>query len=303
MKSVIKDYKIVDECRRDAMSVALEIQKLIDAHTTSSVERTTLRFMDVDGVDDSGVPLANVLVDRAIKSGYADKGIVRLIAAYYQDEELENINEAVNELLFAQNANFEKLYNTELNKKTLSDFNKFFEEKYNNLKKIKEKKINKKQKQQVKKDVNHLKEKDTQKTVLTNTVNKTKNKKDIKSIKKDKTTSNKKVTKTSSEKKKIHKNKKITKTKNKKQKTKKIVKKKPPFINKYKKMGFEELLLTIKIEWNELKKSGNLKKVSNVLIDKAKQVKNIDMYFFEKDIKKYDKKLYYEIVDNFIDKR
>jgi len=146
MKSVIKDYKIVDECRQDAMFVANEIQKLIDAHTTSSVERTTLRFMDIDGVDETGVPLANVLVDRAIKSGYASKGIIRLIAAYYQDEELDDINEAVNELLFAQNANFEKLYNLELSKQTLLDFNNFFEEKYKKLQKIKEEKTNKKQK-------------------------------------------------------------------------------------------------------------------------------------------------------------
>ncbi|HKQ68560.1 MAG TPA: lysine 5,6-aminomutase subunit alpha, partial [Polyangiaceae bacterium] len=52
-----------------------EVQRFIDTHTTVGVERTTARAYGVDGVDDQGTPLANLLVDRYHQAGLTCRGI------------------------------------------------------------------------------------------------------------------------------------------------------------------------------------------------------------------------------------
>ena len=72
------DQNLVDECRRMAKVIADGIQIHIDENTTVSVERTVLRLMGIDGVDDQEVPLPNVLVDQIHKSNKLARG-----AAYW----------------------------------------------------------------------------------------------------------------------------------------------------------------------------------------------------------------------------
>lgn len=57
------DHCIIDSCRESAQNVARSMQEMIDDNTTVSVERTILRLMGVDGVDDIDRPLPNVVVD------------------------------------------------------------------------------------------------------------------------------------------------------------------------------------------------------------------------------------------------
>lgn len=59
----------IDQCRRLAEKIAEDVQSFINKHTTTSVERTVLRFLGVDGIDDFGVPLPNLIVDDIIKNG------------------------------------------------------------------------------------------------------------------------------------------------------------------------------------------------------------------------------------------
>ena len=46
------DHRLVKEARSHAKSIALDMQNFIDEHTTVSVERTILRLLGIDGVDD-----------------------------------------------------------------------------------------------------------------------------------------------------------------------------------------------------------------------------------------------------------
>lgn len=72
------DQKMVDKCRQAAKVIADGIQIHIDENATVSVERTVLRLMGIDGVDDQEVPLPNVLVDQLYKSNKLTRG-----AAYW----------------------------------------------------------------------------------------------------------------------------------------------------------------------------------------------------------------------------
>ncbi len=72
------DFKLVEEARQSARNIALDIQGLIDQHTSVTVERTVARLLGVDGVDPLDRPLPNVLVDKINSEGRLDLGI-----AYY----------------------------------------------------------------------------------------------------------------------------------------------------------------------------------------------------------------------------
>lgn len=74
------DEKKVARCRELAASVADDIQRYIDRHTSVGVERTTLRAYGADGVDDQGVPLVNAAVDRYHQAGLLGRGISYFLA-------------------------------------------------------------------------------------------------------------------------------------------------------------------------------------------------------------------------------
>lgn len=58
------DQALVDRARAAAADIADDIQQHIDAHTTDSTERATLRLLGVTGVNEIDVPLVNVVVER-----------------------------------------------------------------------------------------------------------------------------------------------------------------------------------------------------------------------------------------------
>jgi len=69
MKSKLNlDPKVIDSARSSAAGIAADMQKFIDRHTTVSTERTVVRLLGIDGVDEVDTPLPNVVVD-AIKDG------------------------------------------------------------------------------------------------------------------------------------------------------------------------------------------------------------------------------------------
>lgn len=72
------NFDVVDKARKYARDIAYDTQEFIEKHTTVSVERTVCRLLGIDGVDEYGVPLPNIVVDN-IKEG---KGL-SLGASYY----------------------------------------------------------------------------------------------------------------------------------------------------------------------------------------------------------------------------
>ncbi|MGB4524302.1 MAG: lysine 5,6-aminomutase subunit alpha, partial [Bacillota bacterium] len=75
------DMSLVDQARSAAESIADSIQPIIDAYTTTSIERTVLRLLWVDGVDENNVPLPNTTVDQAQDAGLLEDGIAYWIGS------------------------------------------------------------------------------------------------------------------------------------------------------------------------------------------------------------------------------
>src|SRR5258706_9336002 len=73
------DQPLVDEARALAGHIVAPVIGYINAHTTVAIERATLRLIGVDGVDDTGVPLPNCVVENA--SSLLSGGILRPFVA------------------------------------------------------------------------------------------------------------------------------------------------------------------------------------------------------------------------------
>jgi len=69
------DPKVVESARNHARNIAHDMQDFIDRHTTVSTERTILRLLGVDGVDDVETPLPNVVVDQIKAAGGLPRGV------------------------------------------------------------------------------------------------------------------------------------------------------------------------------------------------------------------------------------
>jgi beta-lysine 5,6-aminomutase alpha subunit len=62
----------IDRARELASRIVAPVQEFIDAHTTVTVERATLRLAGADGADADGIPVPNLVVDQL--SGRLDEG-------------------------------------------------------------------------------------------------------------------------------------------------------------------------------------------------------------------------------------
>jgi beta-lysine 5,6-aminomutase alpha subunit len=77
MEKLHLDRGLIGRARDLAASIADDICGIISQFATHSTERTILRLLGVDGVDDDGVPLPNVVVDLAARVGKLCGGIAR----------------------------------------------------------------------------------------------------------------------------------------------------------------------------------------------------------------------------------
>ena len=60
------DQSLVDEARALALRIVDPVIDYIGKHTTVAIERTTLRLIGIDGIDEDGIPLPNCIVDSAL---------------------------------------------------------------------------------------------------------------------------------------------------------------------------------------------------------------------------------------------
>ncbi len=74
------DTELIDQARTRARNIAVQVWEQVSSYTTTTVERATLRLFGVDGVNDQGVPLPNVVVDHLHKKGMLGKGAVYPVA-------------------------------------------------------------------------------------------------------------------------------------------------------------------------------------------------------------------------------
>jgi beta-lysine 5,6-aminomutase alpha subunit len=68
------NFSLVNKARETAKKIALDTQKFIDLHTTITIERTVCRLLGIDGVDEFGVPLPNIVVDQLNKKSLLGSG-------------------------------------------------------------------------------------------------------------------------------------------------------------------------------------------------------------------------------------
>jgi len=75
MNKLNLDFSLVEGARKLARNIANETQRFIDIHTTTSIERTICRLLGIDGIDEFGVPLPNIVVDHVQQIGQINHGI------------------------------------------------------------------------------------------------------------------------------------------------------------------------------------------------------------------------------------
>lgn len=76
MKSKLNlDAAVIGSARSCAGRIAHSMQEFIDRHTTVSTERTILRLLGIDGVDEVETPLPNVVVDQIKEAGGLSRGV------------------------------------------------------------------------------------------------------------------------------------------------------------------------------------------------------------------------------------
>ncbi|MFZ5968836.1 MAG: lysine 5,6-aminomutase subunit alpha [Bacillota bacterium] len=69
------DQQLIEKARNSAARIAADTQQFIDQHTTVTVERAIARLFGIDGVDEIGKPLPNVMVDNMKDGGGLSQGI------------------------------------------------------------------------------------------------------------------------------------------------------------------------------------------------------------------------------------
>ncbi len=74
------DDSLVKRARDLSEKIVDDIQKFIDGHSTTSVERSVVRLFGIDGVNSENEPLPNVVVDEVHKKGKLNRGIAYWIA-------------------------------------------------------------------------------------------------------------------------------------------------------------------------------------------------------------------------------
>lgn len=89
------DTKKIEKARKLADKITSDVHKYIDVHTTTAIERATLRLLGVDGADENGVPVPNIIVD-SLRNELSN-GVARyyLSALIKTGKSVEELNEEI----------------------------------------------------------------------------------------------------------------------------------------------------------------------------------------------------------------
>ncbi len=98
MNKLNLDKNRIISCRQYAKKIAVIVQNFIDLHSTVSVERTVLRLLGIDGVDEFGVPVPNRIVDDVMRDGDISLGISTYVASAIKGSE-QGLDELISDYL------------------------------------------------------------------------------------------------------------------------------------------------------------------------------------------------------------
>ena len=77
------NFDLVNESREISKRIAEDTQKFIEKHSTVTVERTICRLLGIDGVNDMGVPLPNIVVENIQASNALGLGAAMYILGFF----------------------------------------------------------------------------------------------------------------------------------------------------------------------------------------------------------------------------
>ncbi|MCD6102873.1 MAG: D-lysine 5,6-aminomutase subunit alpha, partial [Thermotogaceae bacterium] len=91
------DSKLVQRAKDLAEKITDDIQRIIDSHSTVSVERTILRLLGVEGTVNEGIPLVNAVVEKIKEKGLLQDGVCRHVvnASMILEEDVQRTCEAI----------------------------------------------------------------------------------------------------------------------------------------------------------------------------------------------------------------
>jgi len=84
---LLLNQETIASCRKDAKKIADQVQSYIDNHTTVAVERTVLRLLGIDGVDEFGRPLVNAVIDHIVEKADLSLGVSHYMHYAVKDSE------------------------------------------------------------------------------------------------------------------------------------------------------------------------------------------------------------------------
>ena len=70
------DFSKVAKAKETAQHIAVDVQQYVNGYTTVAVERTLCRLTGIDGVDENGVPLPNVIIEAIQEAGCLCNGVL-----------------------------------------------------------------------------------------------------------------------------------------------------------------------------------------------------------------------------------
>ena len=79
-KKLDLDPGLIARGRELASAIVEQVQQYIETRTTTSVERSVLRLVGIDGVDEAEVPLVNVMVEKLRQAGVLGRGAIYWLA-------------------------------------------------------------------------------------------------------------------------------------------------------------------------------------------------------------------------------
>lgn len=70
------DYKEIEKAKQISFRIADEVQSFVNNYTTVAVERSLLRLIGIDGVDNNDVPIPNLIIERIAEKSLLNQGIL-----------------------------------------------------------------------------------------------------------------------------------------------------------------------------------------------------------------------------------
>lgn len=90
------DFNQVNKARDISSKIALNVHEFVQDYTTIAVERTLCRLLGIDGVNENGVPLPNIVTDYLKESSVIDQGVLYIFGNIIIETGLDPMQIALN---------------------------------------------------------------------------------------------------------------------------------------------------------------------------------------------------------------